>query len=217
MLPDLTQREVVDLGCGVGRLLPVLAGRAARVVGVDFAPGMVARARARARASNLSNVTVVQGSVADVPMPPESVDMVVCLGVFEHISATHRERALHEVARLLRPGGRLLLELNNAGSVLLAGSADDNPYRVGAQLSNGYFCELIEVSAVLNTAETAGFTVLDLTANPFFSAVRHNAAAGDGPHLAELYGHARGLDRALGRSTALRSLADQVIVLLEKQ
>ncbi|MFD4208302.1 NAD-dependent epimerase/dehydratase family protein [Micromonospora tulbaghiae] len=215
LLPDLADRTVVDLGCGVGRLLPDLARRAKRVTGVDVAPGMVARARSRL--TGVQNAEVLVGSVADVPVPSESVDVVLCLGVFEHISEAHRVRALTEIARLLRPGGLALLELNNADSVLLGAAVDDNPHRLGVQLDNGYFCELVRTESVLAAAELAGLVATDRAANPFFSAARHAADTGDPEGLVDLLSQARALDRALGGSPALSRLADQHMIRLVKQ
>ncbi|MGC5033394.1 NAD-dependent epimerase/dehydratase family protein [Micromonospora sp. DT229] len=215
MLPDLGGQHVLDLGCGVGRLLPGLAARCGHVTGVDIAPGMLERARARV--ADAPNAQLLLGSVADVPLPDASVDAVVCLGVFEHVPAEFRERALTEAARLLRPGGRLLLELNNAGSVLLASAHDDNPYRRGTQLTNGYFCELIQVEAVLAAAERLGLAVVERVGNPFFSATRHGADVVAPEALPDLIEHARALDRTLGRSRALHPLADQLMILLVKQ
>jgi SAM-dependent methyltransferase len=209
--------HVVDLGCGVGRLLPVLAGRAARVTGVDLAPGMLERARLRA--AGLSNVDLVVGGAADVPLPSGSVDVVVCFGVFEHLAAGYRDRALAEVARLLRPGAQLLLELNNADSFLLAHADRDNPHRVGAQLDNGYFCELVTVAAVVEHARHLGLGVAAQTANPFYSAVRHamSVAALTPEEYDEPLRHAGALDRVLGGSPAVGRLADQLILRLVKQ
>jgi nucleoside-diphosphate-sugar epimerase/SAM-dependent methyltransferase len=215
MLSHLEGLSVLDLGCGVGRLLPGLAARSGRVTGLDVAPGMVSRAQKRV--AGMSNVDLLVGGVADVPLPASSVDVVVCLGVFEHIPARHRHRALAEITRVLRPGGRLLLELNNAESVLLAGARDDNPYRQGVQLANGYFCELIAVDAVVAAAAGLGLDVVERRGNPFFSAVRHAADAAVPKALTDLVGHARALDRALGDSAALRLLGDQFMILLVKR
>lgn len=63
---------VVDLGCGTGVNLPVLAqavGERGRVVGIDLSSGMLARARRRADRHHLSHVTLVQGDMRDVQLP----------------------------------------------------------------------------------------------------------------------------------------------------
>ena len=49
-IPDASNKTVADLGCGTGPLLPYLAGRFSRVIALDFAPGMIARARERLNA-----------------------------------------------------------------------------------------------------------------------------------------------------------------------
>ena len=213
LLPDLAGSRVIDLGCGVGRLLPGLAARSKRVTGVDFAPGMLDRARRRI--AGHQNADVLQGTLAEIPFPRGSADVVVCLGVFEHVTDAYRTRALAEIARVLRPGGQFLLELNNVESVLLRDAPADNPHRLGAQLPNGYLCELVRPEAVLTAAERLGLRPVDIAANPFFSAARH-AAAGV-PSTPEVFEHAAALDRGLGHVPCLRVLADQLIVRFVKR
>ncbi|WP_158678616.1 class I SAM-dependent methyltransferase [Streptomyces sulphureus] len=212
MLPDLTGRSVLDLGCGVGRILTWLAPRASEVVGVDVAPGMVARARARV--AGFRHVELRVGDMAAVPAPDGHFDQVVCLGVFEHVPAAHRRRALEEIRRVLRPEGELLLELNNAESALLCEAAGDNPHRTGEQFENGYFCELVTAGDVLSVAQEVGLRETDRTANPFYSAVRHAASGDPEEDLPGLFAHARALDARLGRGRAMHRLADQFMVRL---
>lgn len=212
MMPNLSDRSVLDLGCGVGRVLTWLARRASHVVGVDVAPGMLARARRRV--IGYPHVELKVGDIAAVPAPEGAFDQVVCLGVFEHVPAGHRRRALEEIFRVLRPRGELLLELNNAESVLLRESDGDNPHRVGRQFNNGYFCELVTPQDVLDVAKEVGLRETDRTANPFFSAVRHGASGTAGESIGELFTHARALDARLGRDQAVHRLADQFMVRL---
>lgn len=210
LLPDLAGRTVLDLGCGVGRLLPRLALAAERVVGVDLAPGMLDRARKRI--AGLGNAEVRLGGVDAVDLQDGSVDVVVCFGVFEHVPSEHRHAALAEIARVLKPGGTLLLELNNADSALLSGARADNPHRVGVQWENGYFCELVTVPDLLSAAADVGLDPVEDIANPFYSAVRHANAEHGAEESAALFAKARELDRAFGASARLRAVSDQVVV-----
>ncbi len=208
MLPSLTSKRIADLGCGVGRLLVEVVERCSYIVGVDLAPEMVDRARRRV--ANFSHAEVLEGSVVEVPLPAGWVDVVLCIGVFEHVPAEHRRRALSEIARILAPGGQAVLELNNAESLLLVDAAGDNPYRCGRQLSNGYYCELVKPDEVLSAALNVGLALEQRTANPFYSAVRH---AQDGSAEATtFFEQARRLDLAMGDSPALWRMADQHMV-----
>jgi SAM-dependent methyltransferase len=105
LLPDLAGRSVVDLACGEGvysRKL-VQAG-AARVVGVDISPEMVALAQ-RAEAAETLGVHYVVADVATVELE-ERFDIALCSYLFNYARSRAQLRALAEsVHRLLRPGG----------------------------------------------------------------------------------------------------------------
>src|SRR4051812_5562887 len=64
VLPDAATKTAADLGCGIGPLLPILSERFGRVIGVDFAPGMLDRARARCEGR--SNVDFLQCDLTDL-------------------------------------------------------------------------------------------------------------------------------------------------------
>lgn len=97
-------RTAVDVGCGTGYHLPMLAARCDRVVGVEPHAGCLEAARRRVAAAGLdSGVTVRHGLAQTLPCPDESVDLV-----FSHWSyffGPGCEAGLAEVDRVLRPGG----------------------------------------------------------------------------------------------------------------
>lgn len=96
---------VGDLGCGTGLVLSMLAPHVSRVVGVDASDEMLASARARAL--HLSNVDLRRGSLEALPLPDASLDAAVMMLVLHHVPAP--ALALAEAARVLKPGGRLLI------------------------------------------------------------------------------------------------------------
>jgi ArsR family transcriptional regulator len=96
---------VGDLGCGTGAVLPVLAPHVARVVGVDASAEMLSAARDRAR--DLPNVDVRQGALESLPLDAGALDAVTLVLVLHHVPAP--AEALAEAARVLKPGGRILV------------------------------------------------------------------------------------------------------------
>ena len=99
--------RVLDVGCGTGgaaRALAASVPEVEQVVGIDISETMVAEARARTEGS-AAPVEFVLGDAHNLPFPDESFDAAYSLRVFEIIGDPRR--ALSEMARVLRPRGRL--------------------------------------------------------------------------------------------------------------
>jgi SAM-dependent methyltransferase len=100
--------RTLDLGCGAGRDAIFLARCGFRAVGVDLSEEALAIARGRAREAGVT-VDWRRSSVLELPLPDRSVDFATDRGLIHHISEAKRPRYAAEVARVLRPGGCLLL------------------------------------------------------------------------------------------------------------
>ncbi len=101
---------VLDLGCGAGIDLVLAArrvGGAGRVIGVDMTAAMVEAARANVRRSGLPNIEVLQGILEQLPVEGDSVDLVISNCVIN--LSPDRRRVFAEIARVLRPGGRMVV------------------------------------------------------------------------------------------------------------
>lgn len=102
---------VLDIGCGAGTDLLLAARRVGprgRAIGVDMTEAMRERAVAGARTLGLADrVTVLDGLAEALPIEDGSVDVVISNGVLN--LAPDKDRAFAEIARVLRPGGRLQL------------------------------------------------------------------------------------------------------------
>jgi arsenite methyltransferase len=102
---------VLDHACGAGMDLLLAARRVGprgRAIGVDLTPAMVERARRGARAAGLAErVTITQGTYEQLPVADGSIDVVISNGVLN--LAPDKRVVLAEIARVLRPGGRLML------------------------------------------------------------------------------------------------------------
>jgi ubiquinone/menaquinone biosynthesis C-methylase UbiE len=114
-------KDVFEAGCGTGLLLREAAGVARSAVGLDLSRGMLAPARDR-------GLRVVQGSLTDVPLPSASFDLVYSMKVLAHIPPI--EQAVAEMARLVRPGGHLLLEFYNPLSLRYLAKRLGGPGRI---------------------------------------------------------------------------------------
>jgi 2-polyprenyl-6-hydroxyphenyl methylase/3-demethylubiquinone-9 3-methyltransferase len=110
-LGPVAGRRVLDLGCGKGRFARRLAGAGADVVGLDRSAAMLRGADAGAGGAGLR---CVRGSARRLPFASSSFEAVVAVEVFEHLAAI--DAVLHEVRRVLRPGGLLAIVDKNAGS-----------------------------------------------------------------------------------------------------
>lgn len=97
-------RQVLDLGAGTGKLTARLVQRGLDVVAVDPIPDMLEVLRAA-----LPDTRALLGTAEDIPLPDNSVDTVLVAQAWHWVDP---ERAIPEVARVLRPGGRLGLVWN---------------------------------------------------------------------------------------------------------
>jgi ubiquinone/menaquinone biosynthesis C-methylase UbiE/DNA-binding transcriptional ArsR family regulator len=96
---------VADLGCGTGAMLAGLAPHVDRVIGVDASEEMLAAARDRLH--EVPNVELRRGSLESLPLDSSSVDVATMMLELHHLATP--VAAIGEAARILRPGGRLLV------------------------------------------------------------------------------------------------------------
>ena len=148
--------RVVDIGSGTGtmcRELAPLVGPEGSVTGVE--PNPVLRAVAEERSQGV-DATYVDGAAAALPFPDASLDLVWCERVLQHVDDA--QAALHEMARVLRPGGRaLVLDADHGSNV-----ESDLPKRVETALQDAFLSRVQNPYAARNLprqAMAAGFTV----------------------------------------------------------
>jgi SAM-dependent methyltransferase len=122
ILGSLPPGVAVDAACGTGRYAEYLAEQGHRVIGVDSSPDMLAHARMRVPDAELR-----QGDLHRLPLPDDHADIVVCALALTHLRDLGP--AITEFARILRPGGHLVItdvhhELVALGSVPRVRTAD---------------------------------------------------------------------------------------------
>jgi SAM-dependent methyltransferase len=101
------QDRILDVGCGTGFILLGAARRASQVVGVDVTPAMLAEARRRVEEAGLTNVTLREGTAEALPFADQRFDAAITRLTLHHFGDPRR--ALSEMHRVLRPGGRLVV------------------------------------------------------------------------------------------------------------
>jgi SAM-dependent methyltransferase len=99
---------VLDIGSGSGTdalLAGTLVGDEGRVIGLDMTPAMLDKLRGNIDAMGARHVQALQGNAEEIPLPDAGVDVVTSNGVLNLVP--DKPRAFAEIARVLKPGGRL--------------------------------------------------------------------------------------------------------------
>lgn len=162
----LRQGEVVvDLGSGGGLdvfLASKMVGPEGRAIGIDMTPAMIERARANATAGAYGNVEFYQSTIDQIPLPDGSVDCVISNCVLN--LAPDKPAVFREIARVLKPGGRLAVsdialkaELPEAIAKSMAayvgcigGAIKMEDYRAGLLAAGFEHVEIVDSGADLN-------------------------------------------------------------------
>jgi len=106
-LGPLDGKLILDAGCGIGRLSAIITQQNATVVGVDTSEVMLSKARA---ALPLPQALFLQASLDALPLESASVDGALTVMVLQHLlEETLFVKALEELARVVKPGGRILI------------------------------------------------------------------------------------------------------------
>src|SRR5204862_5637651 len=100
-------RSLLDLGTGTGRMLELFGPQIERGLGIDLSLDMLAIARARLERAALRHCSVRQGDIYDLALPKDAFDVVIIHQVLHFLDDS--ARAIAQAARVLRPGGRLLV------------------------------------------------------------------------------------------------------------
>lgn len=179
---------VVDVGSGSGvdvLIAGLRTGASGRVYGIDMTPAMIAKAEANIRKAGINHVEILEGRADELPLEDESVDVVTSNGVLNLVP--DKEKAFGEIARILRPGGRIQI----ADIVLskpVSDSSKSNPQLwaeciVGAE-PEGEFVELARSAGIKNVVVIDRLDYFSKSANDS----TRKAAKGLGAHTIVLSG-----------------------------
>jgi SAM-dependent methyltransferase len=98
---------VLDVACGAAHAAEVAAPHVRQVVGIDLTPALLAMGAERLRAAGIDNVLLQEGHAAKLPFVDASFDLVFCRTALHHFPDP--ARCIAEMARVCRPGGRVVL------------------------------------------------------------------------------------------------------------
>jgi ubiquinone/menaquinone biosynthesis C-methylase UbiE len=110
-LKPSVNETILEIGCGNGRDLVLIAKSCKNIAGIDYSPEMVAQAAKKILHYSIENATVAYGNATDLKFDDASFDKVLCSEVVEHIPDW--EQAIKEISRVLKPGGKLVLSTPN--------------------------------------------------------------------------------------------------------
>lgn len=109
---DLSGQTILEAGSGSGRFTQVLLDAGARVVSFDYSAAVAANL---ANNGDSDRLTLYRGDIFNIPFAPGSFDRVVCIGVLQH--TPDPERAFHSLARMVKPGGHLAVDVYRYAAV----------------------------------------------------------------------------------------------------
>ena len=125
-LGDLRDREVLELGSGMGEMTTLLARSGARVTALDISPGSLAMARRRAELHGVdAAIDFVVAAGEQLPLESDRFEVVVGKAVLHHLDVA---RAAPELHRVLRPGGRAAFAEPLGTNPVIAFARDHLPY-----------------------------------------------------------------------------------------
>lgn len=143
---------VLDLGSGAGNdcfVARAETGDSGKVIGVDFTPAMIRKARMNAEKRGFNNVEFRQGDIEDLPVNDQSVDVVVSNCVLNLVP--DKAKVFGEIARVLRPGGHFSIS-----DIVLRGELPDT-LRNAAEMYAGCVSGAIQMDEYLALVREAGF------------------------------------------------------------
>ncbi len=170
-LGDLSNRRVLEVGCGRGATLLELARRGADVVGLDYSEEAISVCRAFARGTAIrGGVNFVKADALEMPFPDESFDFVFSVGLIEHFEDP--TRILAEQYRVLKNGGHCLVQVPQKYSIYTI--LKKTLIRLGKWPYGGWETEYSDIE-ISDLVRDAGLEPRYLTGygSFFLAAVRH--------------------------------------------
>jgi arsenite methyltransferase len=148
---------VIDLGSGAGNDAFIArheTGETGKVIGIDFTPAMIERARKNAEARGFNNVEFRQGDIEDMPVTSNKADVIVSNCVLNLVPNKHK--VFSEIYRVLKPGGHFSIS-----DIVLEGELPEKWKQV-AELYAGCISGAIQKEEYISVIREAGFANITL-------------------------------------------------------
>ena len=146
--------SVLEVGCGTGRFLPLVAEYADELTGVDPSEDMLQIARKKVE--GFSHVKLMKGEGAQLDLPDSSQDFVYSIRTINQVeSREYALRMIRELFRVCKPGGEVLVEILNQKSL--------NRTRDNTRFSVDEICEFITKEKLGNVLDVSGILFLTQT------------------------------------------------------
>ena len=152
-LKDIEYEKLLDIGCGTGYLIDMLAKNyEAEFTGLDLSPEMIKQANNK----NIKNAKFVEGRSDEIPFEDNTFNIVTCSQSFHHYPDT--DKAMQEARRVLKPGGLYILSDTGVGPFKILGvKIDDFIYR---HFSNTGDCNVSYMEKTIRDMERNGFMIV---------------------------------------------------------
>lgn len=144
---------VIDLGSGAGNDCFIArheTGETGKVIGIDFTPAMIEKARTNAEKLGFNNVEFRQGDIEKMPVTANTADVIVSNCVLNLVP--NKDGVFKEIFRVLKPGGHFSIS-----DIVLEGALPDN-LRTAAEMYAGCVAGAIQKDVYLELVQQNGFT-----------------------------------------------------------
>jgi 2-polyprenyl-6-hydroxyphenyl methylase/3-demethylubiquinone-9 3-methyltransferase len=168
---DLTDKKILDVGCGGGLLSEAMASNGGLVTGIDISEGLIEVANEHSQQANL-NISYVCTTIEDFSSEYENTfDTITCMELLEHVPDP--QSVINACMHLLKPGGLLFLSTinRNLKSYLQTKIAAEYILKLLPAGTHEY-AKYIRPSELASWCRTSGFTVIDISGISYLPFIR---------------------------------------------